>query len=71
MDLVVSISDEAYVNLLLGNGDGTFQAAVPFATGSLPLALVVADFNADGNPDSLPRTAAASARRPSHPNVLL
>jgi hypothetical protein len=35
---------------LLGNGDGTFQAAVPYTSAS-PLSVAVADFNGDGIPD--------------------
>jgi hypothetical protein len=42
------------VGVLLGNGDGTFQAAVPFSSGaSHGQAVVVADVNADGRPDVL------------------
>jgi hypothetical protein len=38
--------------VLLGNGDGTFgQTAVTSDAGAAPLALAVADFNGDGNPD--------------------
>ena len=40
------------VGLLLGNGDGTFQSATEFTTGSgVATAVGVADFNADGKPD--------------------
>ena len=39
------------VLILLGNGDGTFQAAVPYATGSNPVAFVAQDFDGDGQPD--------------------
>ena len=38
----------ASVSILLGVGDGTFQPAVEFATGSGPLSLAVADVNGDG-----------------------
>jgi FG-GAP-like repeat/FG-GAP repeat len=42
------------VNLFLGNGDGTFQGGTQFALGTgIPIALAVADFNADGKPDAL------------------
>src|SRR5205814_5933624 len=34
-----------------GNGDGTFQPAVLFATGSNPQTIATGDFNADGRPD--------------------
>jgi len=39
------------ISILLGNGDGTFQAGVPYQTDALPLYMAVSDFNADGNPD--------------------
>jgi hypothetical protein len=39
------------VSVLLGNGDGSFQAPHSFAAGSSSRALVVGDFNGDGIPD--------------------
>jgi hypothetical protein len=39
------------VSVLLGNGDGTFQAPVAVATGLFPESLVVGDFNGDGHLD--------------------
>ena len=39
------------VSILLGNGDGTFQTQVPYATGNLPYAPVSGDFNHDGITD--------------------
>src|ERR1700720_1356175 len=52
-DLVVANSTSNNVTVLLGNGDGTFQEAAgsPYAVGKNPSALVVADFNGDGNAD--------------------
>jgi hypothetical protein len=53
LDLVVA--NEALANsgvsVLLGNGDGTFQAAVNYATGTMPYGVVVGDLNGDGIPD--------------------
>jgi hypothetical protein len=40
-----------YVSVLLGNGDGTFQAARDFAPGAGPYSLAVADFNGDALTD--------------------
>jgi hypothetical protein len=39
------------MSVLLGNGDGTFQPAVEYATGAGPWALAVGDFNGDGHLD--------------------
>jgi hypothetical protein len=40
------------VDVLLGNGDGTFQAAIPYASGGQGTSsVVVANVNGDGNPD--------------------
>ena len=45
-------SIESGVGVLLGNGDGTFQAALTFPSGgSLIRSVVVADVNRDGTPD--------------------
>lgn len=39
------------ISILLGNGDGTFQAAVDYATGNSPTTAAVGDLNGDGKPD--------------------
>jgi hypothetical protein len=39
------------VDVLLGQGDGTFQKAVAYPAGSYPDSVAVGDFNADGKPD--------------------
>jgi hypothetical protein len=49
-DLVVCNFGSSTVSVLLGNSDGTFQAAFSYST-TAPLALAVADFNGDGIPD--------------------
>jgi hypothetical protein len=52
-DLVVTNTGFNSASVLFGNGDGTFAAAPgsPFATGSFPAAIAVADLNNDGHPD--------------------
>jgi hypothetical protein len=52
-DLVIANSSSNTVSVLLGNGDGTFTEATgsPFATGKQPSAIVIADFDGDGNLD--------------------
>jgi hypothetical protein len=51
LDLAVLNTNSDTVSILLGNGDGTFQPPVTYATGDSPAALAVADFNGDGVPD--------------------
>jgi hypothetical protein len=51
LDLAVANAGSGTVSVLLGNGDGTFQTARNFATGSVPRAVAVADFNGDNVPD--------------------
>jgi hypothetical protein len=55
MDLVVSDAGGSSVAVLFGNGDGTFGKTALYSTAPLgqgePEAVVVADFNLDGNPD--------------------
>lgn len=47
-----SLESKGLVGVLLGNGDGTFQTAVTYATeGYNPSSVAVADLNADGKPD--------------------
>lgn len=51
--LVTANSTSNNVTVLLGNGDGTFTEAAgsPYAVGTDPSSVVVADFNGDGNLD--------------------
>ena len=51
-DLAVANWDSNSVSVLLGNGDGTFQAAQSFAVGTTPVALAVGDFD-HGEPRGL------------------
>src|SRR5205809_4186120 len=46
-----SVGDLGSVVVLLGNGDGTFQPALPFTVGTNPESVVVGDFNRDGKLD--------------------
>ncbi|HZL37246.1 MAG TPA: FG-GAP-like repeat-containing protein, partial [Tepidisphaeraceae bacterium] len=52
-DLAVadSFSFGSGVDVLLGNGNGTFQAAVNFFAGNAPYSVAVGDFNGDGKTD--------------------
>ena len=51
-DLATANSDSDTVSILLGNGDGTFQAAGNFGVGDGPFfSITTGDFNADGHPD--------------------
>jgi len=55
LDLAVAVfgsqDGPSYVSVLLGNGDGTFQAAVTYAAGSRPNSVTSGDFNGDGKLD--------------------
>jgi len=53
LDITVANHDDNNVGVLLGNGDGTFQAQMTFSTGvgSLPLSVTVGDFNQDTRMD--------------------
>jgi len=53
-DLAVVNNNYEYdnnVSVLLGDGDGSFQAARSFGVGNLPTSVAVGDFNGDGLPD--------------------
>jgi hypothetical protein len=49
----IAVATSNFVFVLLGKGDGTFQAAVSSATGSAATTIVVADVNGDSKPDVL------------------
>ncbi|MFQ6421331.1 MULTISPECIES: FG-GAP repeat domain-containing protein [unclassified Bacillus (in: firmicutes)] len=48
LDLAVGNLGTNNISVLLGNGDGTFQAAVNFEVGQSPEVIIAADFNNDG-----------------------
>jgi len=50
LDLAVTNSSDTdnTVSIFLGNGDGTFQPQVTYATGEEPMGIAVGDFNGDG-----------------------
>lgn len=55
LDIAATDNHNGVVQVLTGNGDGTFTVGATYATdtvaGAQPLGLVVGDFNGDGNPD--------------------
>jgi hypothetical protein len=51
LDLAVADYGSSSVSVLLGNGDGSFQAQRTFAAGNYPHSLAVGDFNGDGHLD--------------------
>ena len=50
-DLAFAITQDSEVSVLLGNGDGTFQAAANYLVGSWPRAIAAADLDGDTYPD--------------------
>src|SRR6266849_5705089 len=60
-DLAVANSSDNTVSVLLGNGDGTFQARLDYAAGSFPEQLAVGDLNGDGKADLAVADAGARA----------
>src|SRR5262249_53403805 len=51
LDLAVANTGASSASVLLGNGDGTFQAPQTFAAGVSPSAITAADVTGDGRPD--------------------
>jgi hypothetical protein len=47
----ISCSNNKTIIVLLGNGDGTFRAAVNYETGAGPFSVAIGDFNGDGKRD--------------------
>src|SRR5437588_10475488 len=45
MDLIVANSDQNFVSVLLGNGNGTFQPAIKSKVNGYPYTVAVGDFN--------------------------
>ena len=69
-DLIVA--NDIGVGVLLGNGDGTFQAVVPYNSGALfSDFVVVADVNGDGNPDIVVANTSGGASGSGSVGVLL
>src|SRR6266849_5901764 len=62
----LAVADSFSVSVLLGNGDGSFQAPRSFGVGRYPTSLAVGDFNRDGIPD-----LAASIWESNNVSVLL
>ena len=51
LDLATANYNDNTASVLLGNGDGTFQAKQAFGTGGQPYSVAVGDFNGDGRSD--------------------
>jgi Bacterial type II and III secretion system protein/FG-GAP-like repeat len=51
VDIIVANQKTNSLSVLLGNGDGTFQAPTAVVTGNAPSSIAVADFNGDGISD--------------------
>ncbi len=51
LDVVTLDIGSNYIQVWMGNGDGTFKAPVNYTTATQPTSVVVADFNGDGRLD--------------------
>ena len=52
MDIITADPAAGSVNVMLGNGDGSFQGPVGYgASGGYPTSVALGDFNGDGSPD--------------------
>src|SRR5262245_46874336 len=51
LDLAVANAGSNTVSVLLGNGNGSFSAASPYATGANPQSVAIGDLNGDGRLD--------------------
>jgi len=51
LDFVTANANDNTVSVLLGSGDGTFQAKVDYPTGMTPVSVAVADVSGDRKPD--------------------
>jgi len=77
LDLAVTAGDSLYsavsssVWLLLGKGDGTFQAGTNYSLGYFPGAVVTGDFNGDGKLDLAVATGLYSPFTSDNISVLL
>jgi hypothetical protein len=60
-DVVVLNQYSSELNVLLGKGDGTFEAPASYFVGSRPNSFLVADFNNDGIPDFVVQSDAGLA----------
>jgi hypothetical protein len=52
LDIVAANQNSNTLSVLLGNGNGTFNAAATFPSGPSPFYVILADFNRDGNLDA-------------------
>ena len=68
LDLAYANSLGLELDVLLGNGDGTFRAAISYPIGNEVSALVVGDFNGDGHLDL---ALAEPYDEPDNPNGIL
>ena len=60
LSIVVANSGANTISVLLGNGNGTFNAAVSYAMGTTPVGVALGDFNKDGALDVVTANSGSS-----------
>lgn len=60
LDIIVGSSTDSRLSVLLGNGDGTYQAPQTFGTGVAPKNVVATDLNGDGKIDLVTANAGSA-----------
>jgi hypothetical protein len=71
LDLITTNGLADTVSVLMGNGNGTFQAKRDYSTDAAPISLALGDVNGDGRPDLLTANYSANTGRPNTVSVLL
>ena len=70
LDIAVTLTGSNQVAVLLGNGNGTFQAPVDYAVGSQPFGVAVGDFTDNGKQDLVVANSDDTLTNPTAPGTV-